>query len=341
MAGNRAPSVILWFNDAEPGQLLMHDVCVPSNGLTKHTYYCCLQWNAGKEGGGYCGIQDHPDGKVFIFSMWDPVTSTKDEIKAVHVGHGTQISRFGGEGTGLKSMNFSVGWKPDHWYTIVVRRWEKDDHSYFGFWVLDQTEKIWRHFATFDYPVNSVCFTTRTACFVEDWCGTGENTRCAHYKNGFKYTCDNKWLYFKESCFYVNQEEPTKRYNENYDCVVQDSQSFCIRTGGKDTTPTEGVGPRCNFSLGNTDKNSCPELPLLEFEFHVSPENSIVWKIPESSIPQLSCLIKVNGMERFTMVDPELRSANIDLKSSNHGDEVEVILTDILNRVVSKKLSIQ
>lgn len=338
MAGNRAPSVILWFDDGEPGQLLMHDVCVPSNGLTKHTYYCCLQWNAGKDGGGYCGIQDHPNGKVFIFSMWDPITSTKDNIKAVHVGHGTQISRFGGEGTGLKSMNFSIGWKPDHWYTIVVKRWEKEDHSYFGFWVLDQTEKIWRHFVTFDYPVSGACFTTRTACFVEDWRGTGENTRCALYKNGYKYTCDNKWLYFRNSRFHVNQEEPSRCYNENYDCIVQDDHSFCIKTGGKDTKPTKGLGPRCNFSLSEANKNKFPNLSPLEFDVNISPEGSVVWKIPESCTPQLRCKINVNGTEKFSVTDSELRSADIDLKNSNHGDEVEVVLTDILDRDVSKKI---
>lgn len=67
-----------------------------------YTYYCTMQWNAGMEGGGYCGIQEHPNGRNFIFSIWDPVSSN-ESIRAAYLGDGTQVENFGGEGTGLKS----------------------------------------------------------------------------------------------------------------------------------------------------------------------------------------------------------------------------------------------
>jgi len=80
--GVRAPSLALWYNDNEVGDILTQDIYVPSHGLTKHTYYCCLQWNGGMNGGGYCGIQDHPNGRNFIFSLWNP-TGTDEKIKPI------------------------------------------------------------------------------------------------------------------------------------------------------------------------------------------------------------------------------------------------------------------
>lgn len=81
--GIRAPSLALWYNDSEVGDILTQDVYVPAHGLTKHTYYCCLQWNAGMNGGGYCGIQDHPKGRNYIFSLWDP-EGTDEKIQPIY-----------------------------------------------------------------------------------------------------------------------------------------------------------------------------------------------------------------------------------------------------------------
>ncbi len=60
----------------------------------------------GGHNGGYSGFQDSPDkGFCYIFSIWDP---TSGDIKAAYVGPGTVVERFGGEGTGLKSMNLTL-----------------------------------------------------------------------------------------------------------------------------------------------------------------------------------------------------------------------------------------
>src|SRR6478752_3940162 len=107
------------------------------------TYYSTMGWNTGQEGGGYCGIQDHPNGKVFIFSIWDP--SNHLPIVGAHVGPGTEISNFGGEGTGLKSLNFALGWSPNTWYNLVTRAWQYNGHTFFGFWSQDMSTSIWTH----------------------------------------------------------------------------------------------------------------------------------------------------------------------------------------------------
>ncbi|WP_212751488.1 hypothetical protein, partial [Pseudoalteromonas sp. S2721] len=53
---------------------------MPRNGLTKYTYYSVLNWNAGREGGGYAGIQDHPDGRNYIFSICAPRSSSTRSV---------------------------------------------------------------------------------------------------------------------------------------------------------------------------------------------------------------------------------------------------------------------
>jgi len=52
-----------------------------------------------------------------------------------HQGPGTKCERFGGEGEGMKTMNFDLGWEPDEWYTLLTKCWGKDGHTFFGFWV--------------------------------------------------------------------------------------------------------------------------------------------------------------------------------------------------------------
>lgn len=108
-------------------------------------------------------------------------------------------------------------------------------------------------------------------------------------------------------------------------------------TGGKDTKPTEGVGPRCNVSLGDMVHNKSPDLSPLEFVAWVASGSKSKWKIQDSCTPQLGCLIKVNGIDIFSMVGPEVRSSDIDF---NHGAEVEVVLTDIFDRSASKTIHV-
>ena len=66
---DRAPSLWLKYQDNFQGDILINTIRVQSPSPL-YTYYCTLAWNAGEEGGGYCGIQEHPDGRNFIFSLW-------------------------------------------------------------------------------------------------------------------------------------------------------------------------------------------------------------------------------------------------------------------------------
>ena len=65
---NAAPSSHMVYNDANfPGDILINEVRVPKKGEAMYTYYEALGW-AGKAAG-YAGIQAHPRGHNYIFSI--------------------------------------------------------------------------------------------------------------------------------------------------------------------------------------------------------------------------------------------------------------------------------
>ncbi|XP_041347100.1 uncharacterized protein LOC121366933 [Gigantopelta aegis] len=198
---SRAPSCWMRYADYHYGDIIMQDVSVPTHGDTPNTYYCTLQWNAGHEAGGYCGIQSHTHGrKNYIFSLWKSRSHPDIPIGIPYKGHGTTTTPFGGEGTGMKSMNYSLGWKDNHWYTTVVRRWHHQQHTYFGFWIHDQSANSWAHLVTMDYPA-SADFYTQTGSFIEDWAGSGQHQREVHFRHGFKRRTDQTWIPFTTTNF--------------------------------------------------------------------------------------------------------------------------------------------
>ncbi|PAA76713.1 hypothetical protein BOX15_Mlig003283g3, partial [Macrostomum lignano] len=70
------------------------------------SYFCALCWQGL---GGYCGLQQLCDGKrVAIFSVWNG-SGSAGEVEKVASGPDVIVSRFAGEGDGLKSM-LDVNW---------------------------------------------------------------------------------------------------------------------------------------------------------------------------------------------------------------------------------------
>ncbi len=74
---------------------------------TSNTYFMACGFRAG-----YFGIQELGKGKkIVIFSVWDPgrqndpnSVKTEERVKVLFEGEGVKVSRFGGEGTGGKSI---------------------------------------------------------------------------------------------------------------------------------------------------------------------------------------------------------------------------------------------
>ena len=82
-----------------------------------NSYFMIIGW-----GCGYSGIQDLGDrGKIFIFSVWDPgdpfdfnirpdQVAEAQRAKVLFADQGVNVARFGGEGTGARTMT-EIGWK--------------------------------------------------------------------------------------------------------------------------------------------------------------------------------------------------------------------------------------
>ena len=180
---NAAPSSHMVFDDNFDGDILINEVRVPKSGEAMYTYYETLGWRGGAAG--YGGIQVHPKAHLYIFSIWGHKKHTAP-IKAVHKGPDTITQKFGGEGTGLKSWNFKLGWKPDTWYTLVSRCWPVGNHTFYGFWARSGETKQWTHLVTMDVAAKEAWFKGGTDAFLEDWSETGVKRRESHLRGGWK-----------------------------------------------------------------------------------------------------------------------------------------------------------
>lgn len=110
LAKRQARSVHLVYSPGERNLTSIKGTVTVTETQT-NTYFCLFGWDCG-----YCGIQDKGEqGKVLIFSVWDPVDPTdytarpenvKEEIRAkvLYANPEADVARFGGEGTGARTM---------------------------------------------------------------------------------------------------------------------------------------------------------------------------------------------------------------------------------------------
>lgn len=328
-----APSSHLVFDDHFPGDLLVHQIRVPKTGLAKYTYYEALGWRG--QAAGYAGLQDHPRGRNFIFSIWDHSSHCKP-IRAIHLGAGTKAEGFGGEGTGLKSWNFELGWKVDSWYTLVTRCWDHADQTRFGFWVHSPDRLRWSHLVTMEVAVPSARFQGATDAFIEDWLNTGRNFREIQLKNGWKRKDEGQWHPFQSARYSVNAWDlkPRKRsynYRENWNAGTRDDKQgpyYFMQSGGKSTRP-QVTNPS---TLKIERKAKRPDFPMIrirELKAKLLDDKSIQlkWQVDERNLPQFGWEIELDSGARkqkpifFRGSDPKARSATIqipvELKSSS------------------------
>lgn len=331
MTGRRAPSVHLCYHYQEPGDILINEVCVPDSGLTKQTYYCCLNWNCGQNGGGYCGIQDHNNGRNFIFSIWDPHDSSEGPLEPICIGSGTKCERFGGEGTGLKSWNFELGWKSDSWYTFVVRRWDQDGNTRFGLWVNDQREKIWHLITTLNFPAAGVTFKGTVVSFLEDWAGTGENVRRVLFRRAFKRLVDGSWKGFDKASFSMVTEESSQAFARNFDTGICDD-AFFLQSGGN-TESSSGLKPGRVLERITSDE---PEVSSTDFRVTWSKNGLIEWELEASQPPQFMFKIHLDGLEVDRCIDTGIRKYK--LKGYEQG-KVDLIIENIYGRVSERTVT--
>lgn len=352
-AETSAPSSHFVFDDSFPGDIIINEVRVPSGGEAMYTYYEALGWRG--KGAGYAGIQVHPKAHLFIFSIWDNKLHTAP-IRAVHHGPGTETVGFGGEGTGLKSWNFELGWKADVWYTLVARTWPVGDHSFYGFWARAGDTQRWTHLVTMDVAVSAARFEGRTDAFIEDWHNTGAKPRTTHLRNGWKRKTDGQWFPFGSGRYSVNawDLEPGKRsyqFRDNWNGGVAgagDAKYYFMISGGKETAPTS-KNPS-NHTIPRT-KITPSYRPLesngVQAELDGEGRLSIAWENDPTTLPQFSYSVKVFDNQRGDgdplvwqlKKEPHVRSITIAAANIPPADQrfAQLQIVDILGNVSASK----
>ena len=293
-----APSSHMVFDDDFPGDIIINEVRVPKVGEAMYTYYETLGWRG--NGAGYAGIQFHPEAHLFLFSIWDHKSHTAP-IRAVYRGAGTKTVGFGGEGTGLKSWNFDLGWSPGVWYTLVARTWPVKNHTFYGFWVRAGDTGKWTHLVTMDVAAKAN-FEGRTDAFIEDWLETGAKPRTTQLRGGWKRKLDGDWFPFGEARYSVNSWdlEAGKRsyqYRTNWDGGVQRDKTgsfYYMISGGPQTKPTATNPAR--FRIRRQEKE--PNFAKLKVRNVALTRNSdgdwqVRWQVDDTTTPPFSLQLQV------------------------------------------------
>jgi len=348
-AQTSAPSSHFVFDDRFDGDIIINEVRVPKSGEAMYTYYEALGWGGG--GAGYAGIQVHPRAHNYIFSIWDHKAHTAP-IKAVYHGPGTETQGFGGEGTGLKSWNFELGWSTDVWYTLVARNWPVGEHSYYGYWVRAGDTKKWTHLVTMDVGTANARFQGSTDAFIEDWLNTGVKPRTTNLRGGWKRKTDGTWFPFGGGRYSVNswdlvEGKRSYDYRTNWNGGTQQDTTgdyYFMTAGGANTTPTT-ENPSKHVIERKETAPAYEKLAISQVRLAMKDPKtlSVAWETGSTTMPQFSYQIDIydNRAGQGTPLAstsgnvPHLREATVDVSSLSLSDTqyyLHLKCTDILDR---------
>lgn len=337
--GGSAPSSHLVYSDASfEGDLLINEVRVPASGEAMYTYYEGLGWSG--RAAGYAGIQSHPKGHNFLFSIWDHEDHA-GPIQPVHCGPGTTTETFGGEGTGLKSWNFELGWETDVWYTLVARSWSVGDHTHYGYWVRSGKTGEWTHLVTMDVAAKDAHLLGGNDSFLEDWLETGSVKRTSHLRRGWKRKLDRAWHAFASARYSVNSWDLVEG-KRSFDCrtswdggVARDEtgEFYYMTSGGADTRPT--TENPSTFGIARTEER--PSFPIVAVEAATrrtseGGEIQVHWKLDATTAPQFAYTLVARDPDAKVVFDQETteahrRSATMQLPEGVNPKDVVVTLS--------------
>ena len=162
------------------------------------SYFMACGWNTG-----YFGIQQlgAESNKVVIFSVWDQskgdnanTVPLEKRVEVLFEGENVKVSRFGGEGTGGKSM-FKHHWKIGETNRFVVQAKVEGDKTAYTGWLFLNDRREWKKLVTFrtfskGSPLRG-CYS-----FVEDFRRDGKSPdqlRRARYGNGWIKSVSGEW----------------------------------------------------------------------------------------------------------------------------------------------------
>jgi hypothetical protein len=143
------------------------------------------------------------------------------------------VERFGGEGTGWKSM-WNFHWDEHKPYKLLVKLIQHEKASDYDAWFFNFEKYQWKHLATFQYPIKKDFDYLMS--FIEDFAGTADKYRAYSLFNARQRSVsDKRWHSFPFAEYYVNGDNP------NCDGTVQHNK-FKIETGGAiDATNPSGT----------------------------------------------------------------------------------------------------
>nr|XP_022343786.1 uncharacterized protein LOC111136909 [Crassostrea virginica] len=238
MSHPAARSVHLWFDLPRNAKCVCNEVCVSES--QRGSYFCVIGFSRG-----YSGIQELGNGKkMAIFSVWDSDSNTdpseEHRVQVTSSGEGVEVSRFGNEGTGGKSM-MPLEWKlgePVHF------KMEASDLD--GVWTayscyLKNGLSDWFHMATMKTIANGELLNG-VYSFVEDFRRDGAShceTRSAKFGDCYSLDggCQNNC---KKATFTADSTTPTLNINAGL-C----DNKFYLTTGG----PTENSDTPLNCCI--------------------------------------------------------------------------------------------
>ncbi len=185
------------------GTLLYNEVTVEESVRGSYFMACGFQR-------GYFGIQELGDGqKVVLFSVWDPTTGndpkavkTQDQVEILSQGAGVEVSRFGGEGTGGKSL-WHYAWKLGSTYKFLVSsKVEGEKTTFVGYFFVPEQHR-WQQMATFRTRTGGAPLKDYYS-FIEDFRRDGasaEQIRRARFGNGWIKTMNGDWVALRHARF--------------------------------------------------------------------------------------------------------------------------------------------
>jgi hypothetical protein len=222
------------------------------------TYFCQLGFS-----GGYLGIQKLGDGKkICIFSIWDGSSNnsqhTDKELRAnaIFARKGVQVRRFGGEGSGIKSM-MPYNWKLNEYsaYIVTVSPTDQPNRHIYTAFLQDPETKEWFRMASFNAIGKNKLVGIYS--FVEDFKRDYNSYNLGHksyYRNPWYFSkSENKWYPITNLCFTADSA-----VSVNINAQLHGPEAS-LATGGK-------VANKQKISKRVTNEQISQNLPAIGFD---------------------------------------------------------------------------
>ncbi len=327
----------------------IREVRIPSSGYAIDTYWCTLGYRTSGSTTGYGGLQWTSDYRVgpknYIYSQWN------DYSKNAYNDPATQVMTFGGEGTGVKSINNDAQnqWKPDYWHVTADRVWNKGSNTHFAYIVKNGETGVWRHIMTWDTPERNLKLTG-SYCFLEDWWETGEY-RESHIRKGWNRLSSNEsWQPITTYNYSINTDDIQprkrsyyKRFNWRGGKKHDATGEFFYMGAGGNVSSTNNSGT--DYSIARSETSPQDEYGVLKIDtLMVKPilNNSglvVNWKNDRKTVPQFAYYLSikesgVNSTQSLVFKSdtiPQKRSDTLDISSLSPKTKNYTVTLNILD----------